>query len=139
MEKTSPDMKTILTGVMTDAKQSLIHGAGVGTATAARNFCVDVLHSMLPDETPRWVLQHPLSKKVEPIVASLLVMILSVTFDKWLPHADKAYWMAKTALEADGRDIIQPLLERVANTFREKLADVVIPNPQGNDVQSMVD
>lgn len=117
----------LLKGVLGDASAALKHGAAVGTATTARQFCLDVFHAVLPKDVPGFVLEHPLVKRVEPVVASLVVMCLAVFCKTWLPYADKAYWMAKTALEADGRDILEPVLARTSEMFRERLGEFVIP------------
>lgn len=125
-------MGDVMKQILGDAREAMVHGAGVGAAAEARNFCLEILHGLLPKDVPDFVMRHPLVKRIEPVVASLLVMFLSVFFHAWLPYSDKAYWAAKTALEADGRDIVQPMLARVAAMFRERLAEFVIPESKPN-------
>ncbi len=127
MSMSTPTATDAFKHIMNDARESLTHGASVAVAAESRAFCLSVFRNLLPRDIPTIVTNHPVVLRIEPVVASLLVMFLATYFKAWLPYADKAYWMAKTALEADGRDIIQPILARIGTMFRERLKDFVIP------------
>lgn len=116
-----------LNRIVCDATDSLRKGANVGVASRTPDFCIAVLNELLPEDIPSFVLEHPIVRRAKPVVASLVVMFLSTYFRSSLPFSDRAYWIAKTALEVDGRDTVHPMLARVAAMFQERLRDFTIP------------
>jgi hypothetical protein len=116
----SQNIKNLFAHVGNDALNSLQEGAVVVASAEARQIMIDLFWKVVPgDLFPVWIRETKLFKRAEPIVASLLVMFLTVFFTGQIPHAEKVYMIANKALVADGIEIVRPMITKMREAVIE--------------------
>lgn len=111
------------------AKTALTHGAKVGVSTEVRDVIVNLFREMLGENRPAFF-QTPIGAALEPLVATAAIHYAAAHMGESLPHADKVKRMCELAMEADGRDLLAPLLKSLEPAFR-KIGGVRLPKEKG--------